>query len=160
MTVKLQDDEFSPTVNQKINDERNSKERQATLCELISRSLMRYAAKDRAIIMLVLIVFSVGIRGVFAQETTTIASNKTIPAIAFSTHPGLDSPGNDIIRWNEPRNFGWSAAACKERCAKDPRCKGVGWDPNQKNYCTMKSKINFPLKRWKKKEFCMSKSNK
>jgi hypothetical protein len=73
--------------------------------------------------------------------------------VRFSLHQSQDSPGNDILRWNNPRNFGWSQRLCQLRCAANAQCAGVGYDPMQQldnvfGYCTMKHAVKRSLSNW------------
>lgn len=74
--------------------------------------------------------------------------------VRFSLHQSQDSPGRDMIPSKNPRNFGWTQRLCQLRCASQKRCIGVGYDPLQQNknafgYCTMKTAVTFPLKKWR-----------
>lgn len=74
--------------------------------------------------------------------------------VRFKLHQSLDSPGNDLIPSKSPRNFGWSQRLCQLRCAATARCAAVGYDPLQQRnnvygYCTMKSRVTLPLRKWR-----------
>lgn len=73
--------------------------------------------------------------------------------VKFTLHQSQDSSGNDLMPWNDPRNFGWSQKLCQLRCANSEDCVAVGFDPLQQvnnvfGYCTMKSAVNYPLSGW------------
>jgi hypothetical protein len=62
---------------------------------------------------------------------------------------GWDSPGSDILPWNDPSNMGMSLEQCRSRCDAMPNCKGFSYDPAQGDgYCSNKSSIRQTLKAW------------
>lgn len=76
------------------------------------------------------------------------------PLEDYTAHANRDSPGNDIGQWNQPGNFGDTGgpkdvASCARRCTSTPDCKAFAWKSDLNGgYCTMKSVVNKPLKRW------------
>ncbi|MEO1199537.1 MAG: hypothetical protein AAFX39_09935 [Pseudomonadota bacterium] len=73
--------------------------------------------------------------------------------VSFVVHQSQDSPGNDLLPWDHPDNFGWTERLCQLRCAAAADCAASAFDPLQQvggvpGYCTMKSVVNFPLGAW------------
>lgn len=84
------------------------------------------------------------------DEDTILTSGRGVP---FQLHQSQDSPGSDLLKWNDKRNFGWSQRLCQYRCAANDQCAVAGFDVlqiqhNLYGYCTMKSKVSLPLKSW------------
>ena len=50
------------------------------------------------------------------NEDTPLTAYQDVP---FLLHQSQDSPGNDMMPWNDPRNFGWSQRLCQLRCASN-----------------------------------------
>lgn len=83
-----------------------------------------------------------------------IPQNMKQPIHMFVAHHGKDRPGNNIIKWDDARNFGDTGGAknanqCAIRCLATDHCRGFGWDPTIKGgYCTIKSSIGPSLQNW------------
>ena len=92
------------------------------------------------------------------QLNQTYLENEDTPLTAyqdveFLLYQSQDSPGNDLMPWNSPQNFGWSQRLCQLRCASRDECVAVGYDPMQQldyvyGYCTMKRSVSLPLSNW------------
>ena len=84
------------------------------------------------------------------NEDTPLAAYQDV---RFRLFQSQDSPGNDLMQWNHPNNFGWTEKLCQLRCASDDRCAAAGYDVMQQlnnvyGYCTMKSRVKTPLSNW------------
>ena len=98
------------------------------------------------------------LRGYLDQLNISYLENEDTPLVAYQDTPFLlyqsqDSPGNDMMPWNSPENFGWSQYLCQLRCASRDECVAVGYDPMQQlnniyGYCTMKRSVKLPLSNW------------
>ena len=61
----------------------------------------------------------------------------------------FDSPGNNLNKWNDLINFGWTLDQCQTRCELEERCVGFGYNPNLRNgYCVLKHTIQSKLVPW------------
>ena len=82
------------------------------------------------------------------QPTHTLSEYNPIEDGNYLKIQSYDSPGNNIIAWQSPDNFGMTLDKCKQRCDQQKDCVAFGYDPKQKNYCTSKTTYVLPLAKW------------
>lgn len=122
-----------------------------------------------AIVILIVIAVLGAIGGLTYLFTTLLVGQKSEPSVPTKPLPqpthtlseynpvedgnylkiqSYDSPGNNIIAWQSPDNFGMTLDKCKQRCDQQKDCVAFGYDPKQKNYCTSKTTYVLPLAKW------------
>lgn len=86
----------------------------------------------------------------FNNEDTIYGDDIPLPFIVFQSEA---SHGNDMLVWNDPRNFGWTEKLCQMRCSLEDECVAAAFDPMQwgdgkPGLCVLKNKAVFPLQSW------------
>ena len=85
-----------------------------------------------------------------AQRAQPVRGSPFAPKVQWKRHKKRDSPNNNIGNWTDSKNFGVTLDECKARCAANPKCKGIGFNPKhrQGSYCVMKHTVQENLQPW------------